>query len=89
MAVSKKKGKSKTPNSYGELHKSLDQMTEMELIDALQQEVDREHPRHNMIDRLVGRFNRLRGSRVRTEVMGLLSKKKGSRSVVAVLDSNR
>ena len=86
--ASKKKGNA-TPSSYGELHKTLDQMTEEELLTAIQEEVDRDHPRHNMIDRLIGRYNRLRGSRVRTAILSLPSKKKGGRSVVAVLGSHR
>lgn len=79
--------KKKQQLTYKDLGR-LNDMTEAELRIAMQQCVDSSPVKVDMLKRLVGRYNRLRGERCMTGVMGLLSYK-GKRDVNAVLDSNR
>jgi len=75
------------PRSYKELYKALPKMSEAELRAAMQEELDKPNPRPDMLARMVGRFNRLRGNRTMTGVLGLLSYK-GKRNLDAVLDND-
>jgi hypothetical protein len=77
------------PGSYKELHVSLPNMTEQDLRDAMQAELNKgEKARPDLLARLIGRFNRMRGSRVARNVLGLLSYR-GKKDVNAALDSDR
>lgn len=87
MAAKKKVTADRTVN-YGAMHKNLKSMTEKDLLNAIQQEVDRDQPRPDMLRRLAGRLNKVRGSRVMATVMGMLSAK-GKRDVNAALVSDR
>lgn len=73
---------------YTDLHSTLQDMTETELRDAMQKEIDSPFPRSDALARMLGRFNRLRGERAKRNVLGLLGYK-GKRNVNAALDSDR
>lgn len=76
-------------SDYKTMHTALKTMTERELRVAIQQEVDRgQSARVDLLSRMVGRYNRVRGSRLQREIIGLLTKK-GERKVNAILDSDR
>lgn len=76
----------KKVGTYSEMHGSLKTMTEPEIEAALDHEVNRTDglPRHDMIGRLLGRLNRLRGNRIYADVIAL-TKQQGRRDVSAVL----
>lgn len=74
---------------YKEAHKSMRGMTEVELRQALQAEMDRgDEARPDLVSRLVGRFNRVRGSRCMRDILALMGKR-GKHDVNQVLDGNR
>lgn len=73
---------------YKAAHKNMRLMTLKELAVALQAEIDADHPRVDLIMRLVGRYNRMDGARRQREIIGLLSKP-GKRDVNAILGHNR
>lgn len=78
----------RTRMKYTDLHDALQKMTEPELREAMQKEIDSPDPRSDALARMLGRFNRLRGERCKRNVLGLLGYK-GKRDVNAALDSNR
>lgn len=68
--------KEKALPGYKAAHKSMKKMTEGEAAAAIQAELDRaEGPRPDLLARLVGRFNRVRGSRCMRDVLSLLGKR--------------
>lgn len=77
----------KDVRTYKTLLVNLSALTESELRKAIQEEINKANPRPDMLARMVGRYNRVRGARAMTGVLGLLSYK-GKRDVSAVLDSN-
>lgn len=79
--MAKKKG-----GTYADMHGSLKSMSEPEIEAALDREVNRQDglPRLDMLGRLVGRLNRLRGNRIYADVIAL-TKQPGRRDVGAVL----
>lgn len=81
-----KKNGTRTAN-YGEMHKNLKLMKLEEIDLAIQQEVDRTEPRHDMLRRLVGRRNKITGRAAMDAVFALLTKK-GKRDVSAALARN-
>lgn len=75
--------------NYKAAHQAMGEMTERELRDAIQAEVDRgPAARVDLLTRFIGRFNRMRGQRCQRAVLALLDKR-GAKNVDAVLDSNR
>ena len=70
--------------TYADLLKKLGDMSEAELLAAIEAELNSDSPRADMLMRLVGRFNRSRGARFQAGVMGLLGKK-GRKSVAGLL----
>lgn len=74
--------------TYAHLHKSIGRMTEEELKTAMQQVLDDPEPRVDMLQRLLGRYNKVRARKATTAVLGLLSYK-GKRDVNAVLGNDR
>lgn len=79
--------KSKAMSGYKAAHSSMRGMTEKELREAIQAEVDKgAESRPDLLSRLVGRYNRVRGSRCMREVLTLLGKR-GKHDVYSVLDS--
>lgn len=81
----KKPAPKKKPIKYKDI-KNISEMTEPELIAAIQRAV--ESRKVDMARRLVGRLNRVRGERAMTAVMGLFSYK-GKVDVNAVLAGDR
>ena len=81
--------KNKALAGYKEAHKSMKNMSEVELRQAIQAEVDKGAlARPDLLSRLVGRFNRVRGSRCMRDVLALLGKR-GKHDVYSVLDGIR
>ena len=85
MAKKTVNGATKT---YADMHKNLKSMTEDQLVAAMQQVLDDDEPRVDMLNRLVGRLNKIRAQKVTTSVLGLLGYR-GKRDVYAVLGHNR
>lgn len=81
--------KNKALPGYKEAHKNMRSMTEVELRQAIQAEVDKgDDARPDLLTRLVGRFNRVRGSRCMRDVLALMGKR-GKHDVYSVLDGIR
>lgn len=85
-----KKEKQAGAGKYKDYHASVADMTEDDIVLAIDEELNRDDrtPRVDMLTRLVGRFNRLRGERVKLNVLAA-AKKKCVKEVHALLDSNR
>lgn len=83
-----KKTAAEATKTYADMHQNLGSMTEDQLVAAMQHELEKDEPRVDLLTRLVGRYNKLRGKKSITVVLGLLSYK-GKRDVYAVLGHNR
>jgi len=79
-----KNGKMK---SYAEMHKLIQRMNEKQLIEAIDHELDADSPRRDMLQRMIGRFNRLHGARFGAGVMAQMGRR--TKSVRALLGSDR
>lgn len=79
---------SKKLSGYKAAHTAMRSMTLKSAIAALEAELNSERPRLDLISRLVGKINRLRGSKLMRDVMASLSKP-GKKSVDALLVSRR
>lgn len=74
--------------TYKAAHRGMKSMSERELRDAMQAEIDKgPEARVDLLTRLIGRFNRKRGARCQRDILGLLSKR-GRKDVDATLDNH-
>lgn len=73
---------------YKTAHATMKTMTIRDAIAALEAEINSERPRVDLVTRLAGRLNRLRGEKLMRDVLASLNKR-GTKSVDALLDSNR
>jgi hypothetical protein len=75
--------------TYADMHRSLRTMNEAQIVVAMQQVLQSENPRIDMLTRLIGRYNKLRAKKVATSVLGLLATTpKEKRDVNAALLGN-
>ncbi len=81
---------SKAFAGYKEAHAKMGEMSEDELLTAMQHEIDRgERCRPDMLSRLAGRFNRKRGDRFTKAVLGLMTYNTPSRRNIRALLDNK
>lgn len=74
--------------NYAQMHENLSNMTEDELVFAMQNVLDEDDPRVDMLTRIVGRYNRVRSNKATSRVLALLGSPKGKRDVRAALLGN-
>ena len=74
----------KRPGTYADVIPRLQAMSEVELLAAIEAEVNAPRPRVDLLVRLAARFNRARGARFMEGMLALLSKK-GRRGVGGIL----
>lgn len=79
-----------TEVTYRLINERIGQMTEDELAAEIDRELNGDR-RSDMLARLVGRFNRLRGKRVKQQVFAAIGNQdpKKSKSIDEVLDRHR
>lgn len=84
-----KKAKNGT-GTYKEFHDSVSEMSENDLVLAIDEELNRNDrtPRTDMLTRLIGRFNRLRGERIKLDVLAA-ARKRGAKQIDNLLDRCR
>lgn len=74
-------------SGYKAAHASMKTMTIRDAVRALEAEINSERPRVDLITRLVGRLNRLRGEKLMRDVLASLNKR-GQKSIDALLADN-
>lgn len=76
----------KRPGTYATVLDRMQDMTEAELLSAIEAELNSDSPRIDMLRRLAARFNRARGARF---MMGVLAatgtKRKGRKTIAGLL----